>query len=281
MKGFMKDDQFHPITQHRRGTSKHRDQSAKRQGVKIIRKARTVTKSKLPPDVYFTEHYWGFETDSDGKISKLRLGNWVDAGWNWNGDEEDLLGYLVRVNHSQIRGEFLEKMNEAGITFNEMKPLLEKLVTKGSWLYEISGDNSRWKFHQDIDSGAVYMEELEYIKEQEDYSEEDWEKIGDEVWNHNTTYEFEDFEDQFGDRITKEVKDMIKDSNSFEGFFERLDNEDFQYQITEDYVLSAEGKVKDAIYESIAELKKKGEIKTSRKEKTDREIAEGKQEKLK
>ena len=48
MKGFMKDDQFHPITPYtKKGTRKSRDQSAKTEGVKI-RKSRSDIKPKLP-----------------------------------------------------------------------------------------------------------------------------------------------------------------------------------------------------------------------------------------
>ena len=40
MKGFMKDNKFHPITEYKKGTRKSRDQTVKMQGVKIERKSR-------------------------------------------------------------------------------------------------------------------------------------------------------------------------------------------------------------------------------------------------
>ena len=278
MKGFMKDDKFHPI-RDTKGVRKSRDQSAKTVGIKIERKARTVSSYKLPV-VNFSRNYWGFETDDDGKIMKLRLGNWVDAGWHWDGDEDDILGYLIRINHSKVRDEFIESMEEAGADYMKLKPLLIKKVEDGSWLYEMTGDNNRWHFHGDIDEGAMVNEEFDYFKEESIYSDEELEKISDEMWNQSYTYEFEDFQEDYGDEIKKEMKEMIKTSDSYKEFFEKMNDENFQYNITENYVQGAQDKVRTAIHEAVEKLKKSGEIHTDRKEKTENEIAKGSQKRL-
>ncbi len=322
MKGHMENGKFHPHTEYKKGIRKSRDQFAKLQGIKLKdkktcsicrdpftpshqsaetrnvckkcikvlspdeRKARVITGSKLK-DVNLSEHNWGFET-SGGKISKLRLGNWSDAGWHWDGDEDDIIGYLVRVNRSKIDEEFIEGMEGLGITFNKLKPLLLSKVKSGSWLYEISGDNTRWHFHQDIDEGAMVNEELEGAEESGHYTENDLEKIGEELWNISYSYDFEEFEKDYGDGLKDEVRDMIKDSNNYKEFFEKMDDEDFTYQINENYVLGAEEKVREAVFEAVEKLKKEGKISVTKKEelemkaeRTEGQIYQGKQARLK
>jgi len=286
LKGFKdSSNKFHPITQSK-GVRKSRDQSAKIQGVKITRKARVITGSKLK-DVSISEHYWGFET-SGGKISKLRLGNWSDAGWHWDGDENDIIGYMVRFKNSDIQDEWINGMEGVGITYKKLKPLLMSKVKDGSWLYELSGDNTRWHFHQDIDEGAIANEEFEGLEETNDYTEKELEKISDELWRQDTSYNFEDFEEDFGDGLKKEMKDMIKDSNTFKEFFEKIQDEDFNYQITENYVLGVEEKIRDGIFEAVQKLKKSGEISVTKeeefemkKERTEQQIASSGQQRLK
>jgi len=270
----MQDGKFHPHTDYKKGVRKSRDQYSKTLGVKITRKARL--KANLP-DVDFSEHYWGFET-MGGKITNLRLGNWSDAGWNWDGDEDDIIGYLVRVNKSQIDKEFIENMESKGITYNKLKPLLMSKVDDGTWLYEISGDNTRWHFHQDIDETAIANEEFEGMEDQ--YNEEQIEKISDELWNKSTNYEFEDFEEEHGEGIKKEIKEFIKDSNTYQEFFDKMNDETFTYQITEDYVLGAEAKIHEAIFDAVEKLKKEGELKPTREQRMEKQVTEGSQKRL-
>jgi len=275
LKGFKdKDGKFHPMN-NQKGVRKSRDQSTKTQGIKITRKARAL-KVNLP-SVDVEEHYWGFESVA-GKISKLRLGNWSDAGWHWDGDEDDIIGFLVRVNKSQIDKEFIEKMEGLDLTFKKLKPLLMSKINDGSWLYEISGDNVRWHFHDDIDEGAMLNEEFEGLEDE--YNEEQQEKISYELWNMHTSYDFEEFEKDYGDRIKKELIEMIKKSNTYQEFFDEMNDETFTYQITEDYVLGAEEKVRDALYEAVEKLKKEGELKPTREQRTEKQIASGGQERL-
>ncbi|MCP6727113.1 MAG: hypothetical protein KJI69_03755 [Patescibacteria group bacterium] len=277
MKGHMQDGKFHPHTDYKKGVRKSRDQQAKIQGVKVERKARVITGSKLK-DVSVSENYWGFET-TGGKISRLRLGNWSDAGWHWDGDENDIIGYLVRVNKSQIDEEFIESMEGLGITFNKLKPLLmSKIKSGGSWLYEISGDNTRWHFNQDIDEGAIANEELEEMEDE--YNEEQIEKISDELWNSDYRYEFEDFEEEHGEEIKKEMKEFINDSNTYQEFFDKMKDETFTYNIAEYYVLGAEAKVRDAIVNAVEKLKKEGELKPTREQRMEKQVTEGSQQRL-
>ena len=271
MKGFIKDDKFHPI-RDTKGVRKSRDQSAKTIGVKIERKARTVSSSKLP-DVSLSRNYWGFETNEDGEITKLRLGNWVDAGWHWDGDEDDIVGYLVRINKSQVRDEFIETMEKNDLDYMKLKPLLLKKVENGTWLYEISGDNVRWHFKDDIDEGAMSDDQLKFSIEQEEeteFTDDEKNLIGRELWDFDTNYEFEDFERDYGDRIKKEMKEMIRDSNTYEEFFEKMDDEKFTYQINEDYILSAEDKIRDGLFKAIEKLRKEGRIRKTEQMRIDK-----------
>jgi len=267
MKGHMQDGKFHPHTQSK-GVRKSRDQTAKTQGVKIrkARKTKTILKSKLPPDVYFSEHNWGFETDSNGNVSKVRLGNWSDAGWHWDGDEEDLVGFIIRMGRSQIEDEFIEKMEAEGVGFMTMKPLLLKKLD-GSWLYEISGDNTRWHFHQDVDEGAMVSEELEYGGDT--YTDKEQEMIGEELWNISTSYEFEEFEENWGEQIKKEMKEIIEGSTTYNQFFSKINDEDFRYNMDERYIEGVREKIQEAIIEAISKLEKEGKIRKEGQERLD------------
>jgi uncharacterized coiled-coil DUF342 family protein len=147
-------------------------------------------------------------------------------------------------------------------------------------LYEITGDNNRWHFHGDIDEGAMVNEEFDYYKEESIYSDEELEKISDEMWNQSYTYDFEDFKEDHGDKIKKEMREMIKTSDSYKTFFDKMNDETFTYQMTEDYVEGAQEKVRKAILDAIKKLKESGEIHTDRKEKTEKEISKGSQKRL-
>lgn len=277
MKGHMQDGKFHPHTDYRKGVRKSRDQKLKTQGIKITRKARAV-KANLP-DVDITEENWGFQT-MGGKIlpnNGLELGNWTTAGWHWDGDEDDIVGYLIRINKSGI-DDFIEKMEGEGVTYNKLKPLLMSKVNDGTWLYEISGDNVRWHFNDDIDEGAVLDEQMDGMEDE--YNEEQIETITDAVWDKDYSYSFEDFEEDYGDRIKKEIKEFIRDSNTYQEFFDAMNDESFTYQITEDYVLGAEDKIRDALFESIEKLKKEGELKPTREQRMEKQVVEGGQKRL-
>jgi len=266
-KGFTdKNGKFRPTGNKRKSS---REKSIETKGMKIN-------------DVDLSEENWGFETEG-GKITKLRLGNWTTAGWHWDGDESDIIGFLVRMKNSGVTDEFLEKMRDEGINFTKLKPLLLSKVADGTWLYELSGDNNRWHFHQDVDEGSEISEELDYYKEERGMSDEDIETINEELWNVNLTYEFEDFERDNGEWIKKEMNEMIKDSDTFEQFFEKIDDLDF----SEQYFEGVRNKISEGLSETIEKLKKEGKIEVSkgeelefRSEKTEEDIEKGLQARI-
>jgi len=240
------------------------------------------TKGMKINNVDFSEENWGFETE-DGKITKLRLGNWTTAGWHWDGDDNDIIGFLVRINSSEVNDDFLEKMRGEGITFTKLKPLLLTKVDDGSWLYELTGDNNRWHFHNDNDIDAEIGEELDYYKEERGMSDEDVDTISEELSNVDLSYEFEEFEKDNGDWIKKEMKQMIKDSDTFEQFFEKIEDLDF----SEQYFEGVRDKISNGIFETIERLKMEGKINVTkgellefRSKDTEKEISEGLQARL-
>ena len=123
------------------------------------------------------ENYWGLEA-TDGEITKVRLGNWSDAGWYWDGDGEDLLIFLFRLAKS--RGELLEEFAES-FPNPEFRRAIERTFNRllqedstginsplTSLAYAVTGDNAGWHFGEndrmistDVDNELEYRLELD------------------------------------------------------------------------------------------------------------------------
>jgi hypothetical protein len=111
------------------------------------------------------EHYWGLEAD-EGEITKVRLGNWSDAGWHWSDDGSGLLLFLFRIMRSEVAGEFLDKVQRP-----EIKKAIERTFQRNveeeegfnSLAYSFTGDNAGWHFGEnDNYVSERFGEDLEY-----------------------------------------------------------------------------------------------------------------------
>jgi hypothetical protein len=194
---------------------------------KFAFKSRAALHASRP--VSIDEHNWGFEIDEDGKW-KLRLGNWSDAGWNWDGDDKDVVSYLIRLKNSDVKSDFLEAMDEKGITFDAFKEKMMKSIDEDDGIYEITGDNKRWKFGEafEPDTGS----EIDYLVDEEGYTEEEARRIVDGAFTFTGTT-WSDFVNTDKYRSAKrELTEAIEQSNSFEQFFKEID--DRQEGIQED-----------------------------------------------
>jgi hypothetical protein len=186
---------------------------------------------KLPNKININKHNWSFE--KDGKKIELTLGNMTDAGWFWNGNEKDLVSYLIRLNPSQTNNEFLQEMKKNNILFNDFKTQMIKNLDKSDGLYEISGDNVRWKFGQTFtsDSSDGISNVLDYEEEHGiKLTEEQKQKFMNEIDYNDGSTDFDEFEREAKGQYKEKMSKAIKQSNSFSDFFDELEKikEDYQ-----------------------------------------------------
>jgi len=187
---------------------------------------------------------------SSNKRYSLKLGNLTTAGWYWNSDDAyNLLGFFIRSITSDFRDAFLEEMSKKS-NFATFKKDLLKSASKGSGLYEISGDNGTWYFTSNLDD---YIDEE--IKEIVEFRKlklnTSLEKFIDKL--HDFDYigvEYEDFEKEYKKRYIEEVSDIISKSKDFYDLDSKL--HDYKESKINDYVKefidnSIENAIKQAI----------------------------------
>jgi hypothetical protein len=148
--------------------------------------------------------------EENGKV-EVSLGNMTDAGWYWNGTDKEFIGFLHRLQNSQVGDEFLEETK--GINFDKKaKPYLLKSAKTKDGLYEMSGDNARWHFGEEPNFDFDFEEEG-FTKEQKDKFWEDYQGI---------TYE--KFEKKYGKAYQKDINKAISESHSFKEFMEKTND---------------------------------------------------------
>jgi hypothetical protein len=188
-------------------------QSAK--GIKQPQAVNIITPKKESP-ISISGH--NYSMDIDGNKMKLSLGNLSDAGWYWDGKEEDFTGFLIRLNSSQEKQKFLNDLKEKNVPFDRLKPFLINSAEKGDGLYELSGDNARWHFgegsEEDIDE-LLYDTEEELTPAQKDKFKKNYQ--------YDADTSFETFEKEYKGKYIKEIKELANRSTSVSDFFDNLD----------------------------------------------------------
>jgi len=162
---------------------------------------------------YIDKHNYSWENDGKGTM-KVSLGNMTDAGWYWNGNQNDLNGFLFRLNHSKVKDEFLSDVKSKSISFRQIKPQLLKSAEKNDGLYEMSGDNVVWHLGQienDVDE-SYEIEEAGISKEKQD-----------DVYSEYNPITYKEFEKENSKMYKEKIKKAIKESNSYEEFMEKQD----------------------------------------------------------
>ncbi len=245
------DGKFHPHSDSSSKLSSHQVESSKHSSVNHDDVSKLKNKKSKNIEVDITNHNYTFETD--GKLYKLSLGNWTDAGWYWHGEEDQLLGFMLRLG-DDLQSDFIQK-TEGKLTFEDMKPTLLINIDEGEGLYQISGDNTKWKFGQD---GEMMMDtenqEFEDIVLEYDLSDEQEEKLRDEYYMQHEE-SFESFKaSSAGKNLQEKLKDVVKNSNSFDDFFLEIHDESFTYDAMEATMEYGSEEVYGAIDRAIKKL---------------------------
>jgi len=222
-----------------------------------------VAKKTIPSNVSIDENNFGFETAGAGKL-KLRLGNWTTTGWHWDGNEKDFFGYLARINSSQVKNDFLKKMNEQGLTLEQFKTIINNSIKTKNGLYELSGDNALWNFggyepdYDSIQDGILQdlNDELpqKLSKEQEEKFFEELDKKVD----LSKTREYDDFEKEKIKEFQKEALEKINKAKDWEELMSDL--EDMHEGWYEEAITWQDDNNYDAYYRAYNEVLKDKEI---------------------
>jgi len=180
-----------------------------------------MARSNVLRNIDLWKHNWSFQVDEKGKI-KVSLGNLTDAGWYWDGDENDLIGYLNRLRTSDVKKEFLSEMRKAGVPFSKLKEHLLKSAKKADGLYELSGDNRRWHFGE---SSEMEYDELNERVQDGIIPEDKKDEVLDKFWDvyKSETYDFDKWSKGEKKDYIKNVTEAIKKSKTYEDFFEELE----------------------------------------------------------
>ena len=193
------------------------------------------------------EHgYWRLHKEGDN----YRLSLHDPMGWMWNGDESSLLGFMVRMAGSDEFNDFKKKAEENGLTFNDLKKKLLENTNDPDFMYEITGDNNEWKFGGDeVDTSS----ELDYFEEHYNLTDEQIDKISNNLWTHYTS-NYDDFiNNGNSSNIKSEFKDKLKNANSFDDFEDIFDN-NFIYDIRESVWNYKNEKLSDAIHKTLDDM---------------------------
>jgi hypothetical protein len=185
----------------------------------------------------FSRHNWSFEVKDDKTLS-LTLGNMSDAGWYWNGNEKELVGFTYQLHQSKVEDEFYAEMKKNNVSFNQLKPLYLESAKEKDGLYEISGDDVRWQF------GETGVDDY-YMLEEEGLTESQKEQFYEEY----SPISYEEFEKKYGEDYRKDVKNAIKSSSSFREFNIKMD------ELREKYSGLANEEDTNSVYLVIGQIK--------------------------
>lgn len=214
--------------------------------------------SALKPEskkIVMYKHNWSFEGNPEKGDIRVSLGNLSDAGWYWNGKRGDLAGFLVRIDRSQVKDEFLTESKESGLTYPQIKADVVKQFEKGEGIYEVSGDNKRWHFGETGDQDWDY--EKDTLVNDLGYTSEQADKIIDDAQIEFSDADFDDFKksSQFKD-VQGKVVEVAKSSNSFSEFFSKMDSEDVAIGIEETMMNYSDEKRNEALNKAIGKAGK-------------------------
>jgi len=175
--------------------------------------------------------YWGFKREPTGK-TRLSVGNFSDAGFYDSSEDDDIMEQMIRLKNSKVRGEFIETMKKEGVPFSEIKPLLKQGAKKGVGLYELSGDNVRWRFGDIQTTRENTDEELEeYAREKglkpsqakafvKFYKDKSFEFSPEK----HPSFDYDEFEKLKKSKYSDRMQSAVESSQDYEDFFENVEN---------------------------------------------------------
>ena len=169
-------------------------------------------------------HNYSIGTDKNGHY-EFTLGNLSDAGWFWEGKEDEAIGFLVRIGRSNFTDQFVKDI-EKELPFSKFKPALNKALKKNDGLYQISGDNNLWTHGGIYDVLDTTEEVWERVENDGESEEEAKEQVNEKIGNMKAPYE--GFEKEFAKQYKQEMGGIIAGSASFGDFLSKIDNDDFR-----------------------------------------------------
>jgi hypothetical protein len=219
---------------------------------------RAITETKLPRTqryIDIQEKNYGIKYMGNGHW-ELRLGNLTDAGWYWTGDESSMLSFLARLDKSTVRDEFLRDMKGAGLSWNDIKSILQRnMIRTEDGLYSLSGDNSAWEFGNLDDP---FSEDVRNFLDDGSFDIEEGKR--DEI--ENAAYDYEDlsydsFVNKYGDDYRKLMRGIINNAKSLDDFLNKISSEDVVLDIHEMVFNFLDEQASSAIGQAIENIKKK------------------------
>jgi len=205
-------------------------------------------------NVDIQEHNWGMKYLGNGHW-ELRLGNLSDAGWYWTGNENDMLGFLIRIGIAKVPSkEFLEEMKRYGISFDDLKNILLKDLKHNDGLYELSGVNRIWKFG-DIDDilDDEIDSDLDGLEEFEGLSDDQKEELREKAFEY-AEINIDDFEKEYEDDYKNLMKKAIENTHLFNEFFNDISS--YSESIIENFNEYISEQAYEALDKALNELKK-------------------------
>jgi len=180
------------------------------------------------PAIDITGHdNFSFEMDETGM--RLSLDEFM---WRWSGDEDDIIGWYIRMigtieDKDSAYSNFEENFEKRGGTFETLKPFMLKSVKELDGLYQVSGDNARWRHGNDEDDFDVDSELEHWINENPDtkdkLDEDDKDNILDGVWMNYKGENYEQYEKDNKSWYIERMTKAIKESDSFDDFISELE----------------------------------------------------------
>lgn len=192
------------------------------EAMRVARKNKTIDNTRnylLEENININKHNYSWTIDDKGK-SKFTLGNMTDAGWFWDGGEEDAVGFAVRLQNSHVKDEFLKDTED--FDFKSLKPMFLKSAKKGNGLYELSGDNRVWNFGETSESEYDMFDEEKFTEEEKS-----------KFYNYYKGDDFDEFEKKYGKNYKTDMENAIKSANNFNEYFDNI--EGLKDGIMEDY----------------------------------------------
>ena len=143
-------------------------------------------------------------------------------GWSWSGDETDLIDYINRVATSSKSDEFLEQLKD--VPFDKLKEQMVKNIDDNpDAFYSLSGDSRRWKFGETEDGDMSYMIDEEITQAEEELTDEQIQKVSDDVWDNYNGGSYEEFmESWHGKELKGQFTKALEESDSLEELFEQF-----------------------------------------------------------
>jgi len=221
----------------RRGVFLPYQGDADKDGVVNVRDCRPLNRNRqdLKPGILTQSNNHSMEYLGKGKY-KLTLGNLSDAGWFWDGNQNDLGGFIVRMSDSKVKDDFLKDLKDSDVQLSDMKEAITKSIKKKNGLYEISGDNRVWKFGEDFSESEV-EEQLDAIAENEVFTEEEADAFKEYFWRNNngSWADYDKFEKEYKKEYVEKMSEAVNGSDSFESLLRRTVEikEHFQQELFE------------------------------------------------